>query len=77
MANGRAIDRWIAEGASSWTGIAVRIKPDARVPAGYRHLDQPPAQVTTNARHFPMPELAVLLANESGELVPPDRRESG
>jgi hypothetical protein len=26
--------------------------------------------VTTNARHFPMPELAVLQADKEGELTP-------
>ena len=45
--------------------------PDAIIAASALQVGA--ALITTNARHFPMPELSVLAADEDGQLTPVNR----
>lgn len=70
------IDRATADQAGEWLrswqarGIILG-GPDAVIAASA--LQAGAALVTTNARHFPMPELVVLSVDESGQMTPVDR----
>lgn len=70
------IDRATADQAGEWLrswqarGIILG-GPDAVIAASA--LQAGAALVTTNARHFPMPELAVFAVDESGQITPIDR----
>ena len=68
------IDRETADQAGEWIrawqlrGITLG-GPDAVIAASA--FQRGPALVTTNARHFPMPELTVVPADEDGQIGRP------
>lgn len=70
----RVIDRATADQAGEWIrvwqarGITLG-GPDAVIAASALQVGA--ALVTTNARHFPMPELTVVLVDENGEIGRP------
>ena len=72
----QVIDRDTADRAGEWLrtwqarGVILG-GPDAVIAASARQVGA--ALVTTNARHFPMPELVVLAVDENGQISLVDR----
>ena len=72
----QVIDRDTADRAGEWLrtwqarGVILG-GPDAVIAASALQVGA--ALVTTNARHFPMPELVVLSVDENGQITPLDR----
>lgn len=72
----QVIDRATADQAGEWIrawqsrGIILG-GPDAVIAASALQVGA--ALVTTNARHFPMPELAVFSVDEDGQMTPVNR----
>jgi predicted nucleic acid-binding protein len=72
----QVIDRDTADRAGEWLrtwqarGVILG-GPDAVIAASALQVGA--ALVTTNARHFPMPELVVLSVDENGQISPVDR----
>ena len=72
----QVIDRDTADRAGEWLrtwqarGVILG-GPDAVIAASALQVGA--ALVTTNARHFPMPELVVLAVDENGQITPLDR----
>lgn len=72
----QVIDRATADQAGEWIRVwqsrgIILTGPDTVIAASA--LQAGAALVTTNARHFPMPELAVLSVDEDGQMIPVKR----
>jgi predicted nucleic acid-binding protein len=72
----QVIDRATADQAGEWlrswqTRGIILGGPDVVIAASALQVGA--ALVTTNARHFPMPELIILSVDERGQITPVDR----